>query len=46
MLLVQPKKLVKDLLIGFGIGLVVMLGLSYSAGGMVGKTTAASTSAQ
>jgi hypothetical protein len=46
MLLVEPKKLMRDILVGFGIGLVVMLGLTYSASGMVGTTTAASTSAQ
>ncbi|HMR08029.1 MAG TPA: hypothetical protein PKA88_19740 [Polyangiaceae bacterium] len=46
MLLVEPKKLMRDILVGFGIGLVVMLGLTYSSGGMVGTTTAASTSAQ
>ncbi|MEZ4224017.1 MAG: hypothetical protein R3B13_23920 [Polyangiaceae bacterium] len=46
MLLVEPKKLMKDLLIGFAVGLVVMAGLSYSARGMTLSTTAAKTSAQ
>lgn len=45
MISVEPKKLLRDALIGFGIGLVVMLGISYGAGVLASSTPAATTSA-
>ncbi|MCC6662261.1 MAG: hypothetical protein IT375_00890 [Polyangiaceae bacterium] len=46
MLPVAPKKILRDALIGFGIGLIAMLGISYGAGALVGSPPAAATSAQ
>jgi len=46
MLPVAPKKLLRDTIIGFGIGLVVMLGISYGASTFAGSPTAAATSTQ
>jgi len=44
MLPVAPKKIVRDALIGFSIGLVLMLGITYGAGSLVGSPPAAATS--
>jgi hypothetical protein len=41
---VATKKILRDGLIGFGIGLVVMLSITYGAGGFVGSPPAAATS--
>lgn len=46
MLPVAPKKLFRDALIGFGIGLVAMLGFSYALSSFSGSPTAAATSTQ
>ncbi len=46
MLPVAPKKIFRDALIGFGIGLVVMLGFSYALSTFAGSPTAAATSHQ
>lgn len=46
MLPVQPKKILRDALIGFGIGLVLMLGITYGAGAIAGSPPAAATSTQ
>ncbi|MBI3203601.1 MAG: hypothetical protein HYZ29_18830 [Myxococcales bacterium] len=46
MLPVAPKKILRDALIGFGIGLIAMLGISYGAGALVGTPPTAATSAQ
>jgi len=44
MLPVAPKKLFRDALIGFGIGLVLMLGLTYGSSMFAGSQPAAATS--
>ena len=46
MLPVAPKKIFRDALIGFGIGLVLMLGLTYGATTFAGSPPAAATSTQ
>ena len=46
MLPVTPKKILRDALIGFGIGLIAMVGISYGAGALVGAPPAAATSTQ
>ncbi len=46
MLPVAPKKILRDLLIGFGIGLVLMLGFTYGASTFAGSPPAAATSGQ
>lgn len=46
MLPIQPKKILRDALIGFGIGLVLMLGITYGAGAIAGSPPAAATSTQ
>jgi hypothetical protein len=46
MLPVAPKKILRDALIGFGIGLVLMLGISYGASTLAGSPPAAATSTQ
>jgi len=45
MLPVAPKKLLRDTLIGFGIGLVLMLGVTYGSSIFAGSPPAVSTSA-
>lgn len=44
MLPVAPKKILRDAIIGFGIGLVMMLGFSYALSSFSGSPTAAATS--
>ena len=44
MLPVAPKKLFRDALIGFGIGLVLMLGMTYGSSMFAGTQPAAATS--
>ena len=46
MISVEPKTLLRDALVGFGIGLVVMLGLTYGATTIAASPPAATTSAQ
>lgn len=46
MLPVAPKKILRDALIGFGIGLIAMVGISYGSGALRGSPPAAATSAQ
>lgn len=46
MLPVAPKKILRDTLIGFGIGLVLMLGIQYGAPSLLGSPPAAATSTQ
>lgn len=46
MLPVAPKKILRDALIGFGIGLVLMLGITYGASSFARSPTAAATSTQ
>jgi hypothetical protein len=41
---VATKKILRDGLIGFGIGLVVMLSITYGAGAFAGSPPAAATS--
>jgi hypothetical protein len=43
---VAPKKILRDALVGFGIGVVVMLAITYGAGAFVGSPPAAATSTQ
>ena len=40
------KKILRDALIGFGVGLVLMLGLSYGAASLGGSPPAAAASTQ
>jgi hypothetical protein len=46
MLPVAPKKILRDTLIGFGIGLILMVGITYGPGAFGGSPTAAATSAR
>ena len=45
MLPVAPKKLLRDTVIGFSIGLVLMLGVTYGSSMFAGSRPAAATSA-
>lgn len=46
MLSVTPKTLLRDLAVGFGVGLILMLGLSYGASLTAHPSPAAKTSAR
>jgi len=46
MLPVAPKKILRDALIGFSIGLVFMLGITYGASTFASTPAAAATSTQ
>ncbi len=46
MISVASKQLLRDMMVGFGLGLVLMLGLSYGTAMLSHPTPAAKTSAQ